>query len=104
MLAWVPPRPKAPTPEDAMLAKSYHQTQDGYRFAIQIHDKGKGCLLRAHPVDYGADTKRSFAKRCTKYPMLETETVAENASGGDATRTGRFVLPPSSPGWYLEDE
>jgi len=86
---------------DVTLAKSYRQTNDGYRFTIQLHDSGQGCILRAHPIDYGGETKLSFAKRCTKYPMLETETVAQDNSGGDATRTGRFVI--ASTGWYLWD-
>lgn len=89
--------------EDVMLAKSYDQTMGGYRFVIQVHDKGEGCLIRAHPIDYGGDTKLSFVKRCARFPMLETETIAQDSSGGDATRTGRHVLP-QEPGWYTLEQ
>ncbi len=86
---------------EATIAKSYTQEMEGYRFTIQLHHGGDGCILWALPMDYQQEgTKLSFGKRCALNVNVETETIAEDVFGGRPNVLfGRSVSV--QPGWKM---
>jgi hypothetical protein len=83
---------------EGLAALSYTPEMVGYRFTIQIHNAGKGCIIWALPLNWAEGTRQSFATRCTLTAGIETQTFAQNALGGRPNALlGRTVI--AGPEW-----